>query len=200
VQYFLNLIHISKIIYLFFITCQALPHGYDSLLGVHLILVGYSIVRSSSCFHDPLDLVFVHHNWVQGILLLSFIPFSFHFSLSYQCFPCYSRICLTIAILHRGPFSISLCRLINPLLINPEPKKYIFPHIRFLTSLQDAYTLAAPLQLTYILICSRKYKMKSGFYVTTKVSNLWPSIYWKRSDSALHLHSGGYKSTISSYG
>jgi hypothetical protein len=25
---------------------------------------------------------------------------------------CYNNICLTIAILHRGPFSISLCRLV----------------------------------------------------------------------------------------
>jgi hypothetical protein len=33
-----------------------------------------------------------------------------------------------------------------------------------------------------------------------KISDLWPSIYWKRSNSALQLHSGGYKSTISSYG
>ena len=27
---------------------------------------------------------------------------------------CYSKICLTIDILHRGPFSISLCRVIIP--------------------------------------------------------------------------------------
>jgi hypothetical protein len=33
-----------------------------------------------------------------------------------------------------------------------------------------------------------------------EISDLWPSIYWKRSDSALQLHSEGYKSTISSYG
>jgi hypothetical protein len=33
-----------------------------------------------------------------------------------------------------------------------------------------------------------------------KISDPWPSIYWKRSDSALQLHSGGYKSTISNYG
>jgi hypothetical protein len=33
-----------------------------------------------------------------------------------------------------------------------------------------------------------------------KISDPWPSIYWKRSDSALQLHSEGYKSTISSYG
>jgi hypothetical protein len=32
------------------------------------------------------------------------------------------------------------------------------------------------------------------------ISDLWPSIYWKRSESTLQLHSGGYKSTISSYG
>jgi hypothetical protein len=33
-----------------------------------------------------------------------------------------------------------------------------------------------------------------------KISNPWPSIYWKHSDSALQLHFEGYKSTISSYG
>jgi hypothetical protein len=81
---------------------------------------------------------------------------------------CYSKIFLTIAILHKGPFSISLCRLINPFLINPEPKIYIFPHICSLTALQDAYTLDAPLQLMYIRICARKYKMRSGFHVTTE--------------------------------
>jgi hypothetical protein len=32
------------------------------------------------------------------------------------------------------------------------------------------------------------------------IFDIWPSIYWKRSDSALQLHSGGYKSTILSYG
>jgi hypothetical protein len=33
-----------------------------------------------------------------------------------------------------------------------------------------------------------------------EISDPWPSIYWKRSDSALQLHSEGYKSTIPSYG
>jgi hypothetical protein len=33
-----------------------------------------------------------------------------------------------------------------------------------------------------------------------KISNPWPSIYWKCSDSALQLHYEGYKSTILSYG
>jgi hypothetical protein len=33
-----------------------------------------------------------------------------------------------------------------------------------------------------------------------KISDPWPFIYWKRSDSDLQLHSEGYKSTISSYG
>ena len=66
--------------------------------------------------------------------------------------------------------------------------------------MQDAYTLDAPLQLVYIGICARKYKMRSGFHVMTKISDLWPSIYWTCSDSALQLHYGGYKSTILSYG
>jgi hypothetical protein len=33
-----------------------------------------------------------------------------------------------------------------------------------------------------------------------EISDPWPSIYWKRSDSTLQLHFEGYKSTISSYG
>ena len=33
-----------------------------------------------------------------------------------------------------------------------------------------------------------------------EISDPWPSIYWKRSDLALQLHSEGYKSTILSYG
>ena len=33
-----------------------------------------------------------------------------------------------------------------------------------------------------------------------EINDPWPSIYWKHSDSALQLHSGGYKSTILSYG
>jgi hypothetical protein len=33
-----------------------------------------------------------------------------------------------------------------------------------------------------------------------KISDPWPSIYWKHFDLALQLHSEGYKSTISSYG
>jgi hypothetical protein len=33
-----------------------------------------------------------------------------------------------------------------------------------------------------------------------EISNPWPSIYWKHSNSALQLHFEGYKRTISSYG
>ena len=33
-----------------------------------------------------------------------------------------------------------------------------------------------------------------------KISNPWPFIYWKQSDSTLQLHSEGYNTTISSYG
>jgi hypothetical protein len=33
-----------------------------------------------------------------------------------------------------------------------------------------------------------------------EISDPWPSTYWKRSDSALWLHSEGYKITILSYG
>jgi hypothetical protein len=39
---------------------------------------------------------------------------------------CYRKICLTIAIFHRGPFSISLCRLINPLLDKSRAKIIYF--------------------------------------------------------------------------
>jgi hypothetical protein len=68
----------------------------------------------------------------------------------------------------KGLFPFPYADLSNPFLINPEPKIYIFPHIRSLTALQDAYTLDAPLQLAYIGICARKYKMRSGFHVTTE--------------------------------
>jgi hypothetical protein len=33
-----------------------------------------------------------------------------------------------------------------------------------------------------------------------EISDPWPSIYWKLSNSALHFHFEGYKITISSYG
>jgi hypothetical protein len=33
-----------------------------------------------------------------------------------------------------------------------------------------------------------------------EISDPWPSIYWKRSESTLWLHSEGYKSTILNYG
>jgi hypothetical protein len=86
-QDFLNLLHSPEILYLFFITCQAFPRGHGSLLGVHLVLVGYSATSLYNCHHDPLDLVIIHHYWVQGFLLLSLKHSSLHFSSFYQCFP-----------------------------------------------------------------------------------------------------------------
>ena len=65
-----------------------------------------------------------------------------------------------------GLFPFPYADLSTPFLINPEPKIYIFPHIHSLMALQDAYTLDAPLQLMYIGICARKYKMRLGFHVT----------------------------------
>jgi hypothetical protein len=67
-----------------------------------------------------------------------------------------------------GIFLFPYADLSTPFLINPEPKIHIFSHIRSLTALQDVYMLAAPLQLAYIKICARKYKMRSGFHVTTE--------------------------------
>jgi hypothetical protein len=86
-QDLLNLLHSPEILYLFLITRQAFPHGYDSLPCIHLVLVGYSATRLSSCRHDPLDLVIIHHDWVKGFLLISLILSSFHFSSFCQCFP-----------------------------------------------------------------------------------------------------------------
>jgi hypothetical protein len=63
------------------------PRSYDSLLGIHLVLVGYSATHLSSYRHDLLDLVIIHHDWVQGFFLLSLIISPFHFSSFYQCFP-----------------------------------------------------------------------------------------------------------------
>ena len=44
---FLNLLHSPEILYLFLIAFQALRLGYDSLLGIRLILVGCSATRHS---------------------------------------------------------------------------------------------------------------------------------------------------------
>ena len=66
-----------------------------------------------------------------------------------------------------GPFPFPYAEL-SSLFMNPELKIYIFPHIRSLTAMQDAYMLPAPLQLVYIGICAKKYKMRSSFHVTTK--------------------------------
>jgi hypothetical protein len=33
-----------------------------------------------------------------------------------------------------------------------------------------------------------------------EISDPWPSIYWKHSDSTFQLHPEGYKRTISTYG
>jgi hypothetical protein len=109
-QDLLNIINIPEILYLFFVTFQAFIHGYDSLLGIHLISVGYSTERFSNCCHDPLDLFFIHHNWVEGLLLISFIPFSLHSSFSCQCFPpspmhAGKFSCLT-------PLSLHLCYIV----------------------------------------------------------------------------------------
>jgi hypothetical protein len=48
-------------------------------------------------------------------------------------------------------------------LINPETKTNIFPLVCTLKSIQQAYTLAAPLQPVYIDICARKSKLNVGF-------------------------------------
>jgi hypothetical protein len=47
--------------------------------------------------------------------------------------------------------------------MNPKLKIYIFPHIRALSAIQQAYTEAAPVHLTYIEIFARKYKIGFGF-------------------------------------
>jgi hypothetical protein len=48
-------------------------------------------------------------------------------------------------------------------LINPETKINIFPLVCTLQAIQQAYTLAAPLQPAYIEICARKSKLNVGF-------------------------------------
>jgi hypothetical protein len=72
--------------------------------------------------------------------------------------PCHSKIFPTMDILHRGPFPISLCRLIIHFLTNLEIKINNFPHICSLSFIQQAYMQVAPLQLAYIRIYARKYK------------------------------------------
>jgi hypothetical protein len=110
-QDFLNLLHNPKILYLFFITFQAFPRDYGSLLVVHLILVGYSIVRSSSFFHDLLYFFFLHHDWIQGLLLISFIHLFHHFFVSCQCFPPSPMHVWTFSCLR--PLSLHLCYIVT---------------------------------------------------------------------------------------
>jgi hypothetical protein len=50
-----------------------------------------------------------------------------------------------------------------PRLINPETKTNIFPLVRTLKDIQQAYTLATPLQPAYIWICARKSKLNVRF-------------------------------------
>jgi hypothetical protein len=86
-QYFLNILHILEILYLFLVACQTLSINYGSLLIIHLILVGNSIAHISSCCHYLLYLLFLHHDWVHGLLLISLNHFFLHFSTSCQGFP-----------------------------------------------------------------------------------------------------------------
>jgi hypothetical protein len=89
----------------------------------------------------------------------------------------------------------------HPFLMNPEPKIYIFPHIHSLSVMQDAYTLATPLQPAYIGICAKKYKNEVGFPCHDKRSLILDLPHTGNVlESALQLHYEGYKSTISSYG
>jgi hypothetical protein len=47
--------------------------------------------------------------------------------------------------------------------MNPETKISIFPLVHTLKAIQQAYTLATPLQPAYIRICDRKTKLNVGF-------------------------------------
>jgi hypothetical protein len=49
-------------------------------------------------------------------------------------------------------------------------------------------------------LCQKIQKWNQVSMSRQEISNPWPSIYWKCSDSALQLHFEGYKRTISSYG
>jgi hypothetical protein len=82
---FLNLLHNTKILYLFFITFQSLSLNYGSLFIIRIILVGFSTTCLSRYFHYLLNLIFLHYDRVHG-LLLSLLHFSLHPSSSSQCF------------------------------------------------------------------------------------------------------------------
>jgi hypothetical protein len=98
------------------------------------------------------------------------------------------------AILQRGPYSISLCRLIFPVTKIQRQKYNIFPLVRILHTIQQAYTQAAPLQPAYIEDLCQKMKIKCRVSMSRQeISDPWPSIYWKHSDSALQFHFEGYK-------
>jgi hypothetical protein len=73
------------------------------------------------------------------------------------------RFASPYAILQRGPYSISLCRLVFPVTKIQRQKYKFFPLVRILHPIQQAYTQAAPLQPTYIGICARKSKLNVGF-------------------------------------
>jgi hypothetical protein len=89
----------------------------------------------------------------------------------------------------------------HPFLMNPELKIYIFPHIRALSAIQQAYTQACSTTAhVHRDLCQKIQKWSWVSMSRQEISDPWPSIYWKHSDSALQLHFEGYKSTISSYG
>jgi hypothetical protein len=88
-----------------------------------------------------------------------------------------------------------------PFLMNPELKINIF----------STYTRPISYATSVYAGCSTTTHVHRGFVPENtkwsrvsmsrqEISDPWPSIYWKRSDSALQLHFEGYKNTISSYG
>jgi hypothetical protein len=74
------------------------------------------------------------------------------------------------AILQRGPYSISLCRLVFPVTKIQRQKYNFFPLVHILHPTQQAYMQAAPLQPAYIEICARKSKLNVGFPCHDKIS------------------------------
>jgi hypothetical protein len=87
---------------------------------------------------------------------------------SFYFFFCYSKICPTIAILHRGPFSISLCRLVIPFDESRAKNTHFSTYTRPICYTACVYAGFSTTYHVYIGICARKYKNGVGFHVTTR--------------------------------
>jgi hypothetical protein len=81
--------------------------------------------------------------------------------------------------------------------MNPETKINIFPLVRTLQAIQQAYTLVAPLQPVYIEICARKSKLNVEFPCHDRRSLILGLPYTGNILTPLQFHFEGYKESNS---